>query len=170
MFGKGLEKKHVKCACGAVDIEVLGEPIAAAACHCDDCQEGWGRVEALEGAAPVLGAAGGSEYAMYRKDRVQCVKGEELLQDYRLKPTSPTRRVVATCCNTGMFLDFQKGHWFSMLRTRFEGAAPKLDVRIQTQFLPEGAVDPGDVPSYRTYSKRFVVKLLAARVAMMFSR
>ncbi len=167
MFGRALDKKISKCVCGEVVFEALGEPIASAACHCDDCQAGWGQVEALEGAAPVLGAAGGSEYLMCRKDRVACVKGAELLKDFRLKPTSPTRRVVATCCNTGMFLDFEKGHWFSMLRSRFEGEVRELDVRIQTQFLAEGEVDPGDVPSYKTYSKRFVAKLMAAKVAMM---
>lgn len=170
MFKRVLGKKTSKCACGEVVFEVLGEPIGGAACHCDDCQVGWGQVEALEGAAPVFGPAGGSEYLMYRKDRVTCVQGNGLLKDFRLRPKSPTRRVVATCCNTGMFLEYEKGHWFSMLRGRFEGEAPALDVRIQTQFLGEGEVDPGDVASYRTYSKRFVAKLIASKVAMMFSR
>src|SRR5712671_5622189 len=55
----------------------------------------------------------------HRKDRVHCVTGQEYLEEHRLKPDSPTRRVIATCCNSGMFLDFTKGHWLTMYRNRF---------------------------------------------------
>jgi len=43
---------------------------------------------------------GGTDYVLYRKDRVQCVTGQEYLEEHRLKPDSPTRRVIATCCNS----------------------------------------------------------------------
>jgi len=32
----------------------------------------------------------------------------------RLKPESPTRRMVAGCCDTPMFLDFTKAHWLTI--------------------------------------------------------
>ena len=45
--------------------------------------------------------------------------GAGYLEEHRLKPDSPTRRVIATCCNSGMFLDFTKGHWLTMYGTAF---------------------------------------------------
>lgn len=29
-----------RCACGSIELEVIGSPILGAACYCDDCQEG----------------------------------------------------------------------------------------------------------------------------------
>jgi hypothetical protein len=43
-------------------------------------------------------------------------EGFPRVEEHRLKPDSPTRRVVATCCNSAMFLDVTKGHWLSMYR------------------------------------------------------
>jgi hypothetical protein len=160
-----------RCACGRVELEVLGSPILGAACYCDDCQEGARQIEALPDACPVLGADGGTEYLLYRKDRMRCSKGSELMRDYKITTDSPTRRVVATCCSSAMFLDFQKGHWFSMYRARFGGnAPPPLQMRIQTKFKPEHCDLPNDVPRYATYPFKFVVKLMAARVAMLVGR
>ena len=56
--------------------------------------------------------------------------GQEYLEEHRLKPDSPTRRVIATCCNSGMFLDFTKGHWLTMYRNRFPAGAPPLEMRV----------------------------------------
>jgi hypothetical protein len=42
--------------------------------------------------------------------------GQEHLEEHRLEPDSPTRRVIAKCCNSAMFVDFTKGHWVSMFR------------------------------------------------------
>ena len=33
---------EAKCACGAVVLELLGEPLAQVYCHCDDCQRAHG--------------------------------------------------------------------------------------------------------------------------------
>ena len=92
------------------------------------------------------------------------------MRDYRIKNESPTRRVVATCCNSAMFLDFQKGHWYSVYRARFEGDVAPLQMRIQTKFKSKDRNIPSDVPSYSTYPFRFIAKLMAARVAMLFHR
>ncbi len=51
---------------------------------------------------------GGTGFVLVRSDRVRCVKGGDKLQEHRLKPDSPTRRVLATCCNSPMFLEFSK--------------------------------------------------------------
>ena len=159
-----------RCACGTVELEVIGVPILAAACHCDDCQEGSGQIERLPNAPPILDQAGGTAYLLYRKDRMKCSNGAEHLRDYKLKNESPTRRVVATCCNSFMFLDFQKGHWFSMYRARFEGDVSALQMRIQTKFKPEGSNIPNDAHIYFTYPLKFIGKLMIARVAMLLHR
>jgi hypothetical protein len=57
----------------------------------------------------VLYPDSGTGVILYRKDRVRCVMGQEYLEERRLTPDSPTRRVLATCCNSAMFLDFTKG-------------------------------------------------------------
>jgi hypothetical protein len=85
----------------------------------------------------------------------------------RLKPESPTRRMVATCCNSAMFLDFTKGHWLTLYRDRLP-ALPPLEMRVMTADRREGVVLPEDVPNYATHSGKFMWKLLAAWVPMGF--
>jgi hypothetical protein len=159
----------ISCSCGKVECAATGTPIGVAVCYCDDCQRGSQQIEALPNAAAVLEADGGTAYVLYRKDRFECIKGRELLQDLRLKESSPTRRVVAGCCNSALYLDFQKGHWVSAYRARFQGAAPPIQMRIQTRFKPGLEQAPGDIPSYRAYPPAFFAKLLFARIAMLFS-
>jgi hypothetical protein len=72
-------------------------------------REAGSHFEQLASAPPVLNPDGGTDYVPYRKDRVQCVRGQEYLGEHRLKPDFPIRRVIATCCDSGMFLDFTKG-------------------------------------------------------------
>jgi len=69
-----------------------------------------------------------------------------------------------------MFLDFQKGHWYSVYRARFDGAAPPVQMRIQTRFKPENSTLPDDVPTYPGYAFGLIAKLLSARVAMLLHR
>lgn len=159
-----------RCACGSVLLEAYGTPIASAACYCDDCQEGARQIEALPNALPVLDPDGGTEYLLFRKDRVKCSKGAGHLRDYKIMGESPTRRAVAACCNSAMFLDFRRGHWFSVYRARFEADAPPVQMRIQTKFRPENRGVPSDVPSYPKVPFTLIAKLLAARVAMLLHR
>lgn len=157
-----------RCVCGAVELETSGAPIWSIACHCDDCQQGSAQIEQLPGAESFLDSGGGTAYLLVRKDRMTYRKGKELLRDYRLKESSPTRRVVATCCNSFMFLEYQKGHWYSMRRERFGADAPALQMRVQTQFKPERGRIPKDAPQYSSYPIRLIAKLMLARVGMLF--
>jgi hypothetical protein len=111
---------------------------------------------------------GGTGMILYRKDRVQCAMGQEHLEEHRLTPASPTRRVVATCCNSAMFADFTKGHWLSLFRNRFTQGAPPLQMRVMTQDRPAGVELAGDVPNYEGHSGKFMLKLFAAWMAMGF--
>ncbi|HXA48219.1 MAG TPA: hypothetical protein VNW52_11365 [Burkholderiaceae bacterium] len=156
----------VRCACGSVELETTGAPILGATCYCVDCQEAGRQIEQLHNAPRVLDPTGGTDALLYRKDRLKYTKGAELLFDHKLKEGAPTRRVVARCCNSAMFLDFQKGHWFSVYRARFAGDVPPVQMRIQTKSRQPATSEPGDIPSYAGYPPKFMLKLLAAKIAM----
>ncbi len=158
------------CACGGVELEALGASIARVVCYCDHCQAAGRRIEALPGAAPVLDPDGGSDFLVFRQDRVRCVRGEDLLAPMKLSQGSPTSRHVATCCNSAMHLGFDDAkHWVDVYRKRVRGEAPPVQARICTRFRPSDAGDlPGDAPAYRAYSFGLVAKILAARIAMLF--
>ena len=159
----------MSCSCGKVECEVRGTPILAVVCYCDDCQRGSRQVETLPNAVPVLGADGGTAYVLHRRDRFECVKGRELLRDLRLNDKSRTKRVVAGCCNSAMYLDFERGHWVSVYWERLHEAAPPIQMHIQTRFKPHPDRATGQIPAYRAFPPRFFAKLLFARIAMLFS-
>jgi hypothetical protein len=159
------------CACGRVEVKAFDKPIASAVCYCDDCRKGAAQIEALPNAPAVRDGDGGTAYILYRRDRFECASGADLLKPYKLKDRSPTNRVVATCCNTAMFVNFDRGpFWVSAYRTRFHGDLPPLQARICTKSKPEGVVLADDVPSYRSYPPGLIVKLLASRIAMALGR
>jgi hypothetical protein len=148
----------------------MGRPIAAGSCYCTSCQEAGRRFEQLASAPPVLNPDGGTDFVLYRKDRVRCVAGQEHLEEHRLKPDSPTRRVVATCCNSAMFLDFTKGHWLTMYRHRFRAGAPPVEMRIMTKDRRGDVELADDLPNYEGHSGKFMLKLMAAWIAMGLRR
>jgi hypothetical protein len=160
--------RPVRCSCGSVELEAVGAPILCACCYCVDCQAAGRQIEQLPHAPRVLDPDGGTDFLLYWKDRLKYIRGSELLRDYKLKEESVTKRVVASCCNSAMFLDFQKGHWFSVCRARFSGDAPPLQMRIQTKSRPQTAGDPGGIPGYAGYPPKFMLKLLSAKLAMLF--
>ncbi len=69
-----------------------------------------------------------------------------------------------------MFLDFTKGHWLSMFRNRFAADAPPLEMRIMTKERRAGVALADDVPNYGGFSAKFMLKLIAAWMAMGFRR
>jgi hypothetical protein len=156
------------CRCGAVVLEVMGAPIVHAACYCASCQEAGRRIEQLPDAPPILDADGGTDCVLYRKDRVRCMQGGERLEAHRLRPKSPTRRMVAACCNSAMFLDFTKGHWLTLYRARMPESVPPLEMRVMTAARRAGVVLPQDVPNYAAHTGKLMWKLLLAWVPMGF--
>ena len=158
------------CRCGEVRLELVGTPILRGICYCASCQEAGRWYQAAPGAAPVLAEDGGTDYVLYRKDRVRCVHGGERLEERRLKPESPTRRMVARCCNTAMFLDFTKGHWLTVYRGRLPDGMPPATMRMMTAERPAGVVLPDDMTNYPGHSGKFMLKLLGAWLAMGFRR
>ena len=164
-----IEKTHLtaRCRCGGVEIAASGAPIACAVCYCADCQNGWRQIEALPNAGAVRDADGGTAYMLYRKDRIKCAKGALLLKSYKIKDGSATNRVVASCCNSAMFMNFDKGpYWVSACRARFEGDLPPVEMRICARFRPDGVAIPADSPNYPGYPARLMMRLLTSGLAM----
>jgi hypothetical protein len=163
-----LKTSSLACRCGEVGFEATGAPIVTAICQCDSCQRSGAGFAALPGAPQVLNADGGTEFALFRKDRVACVRGEALLRSYRLTPEATTRRVLAHCCSTPMFLEFAKGHWLSLYRDRFGADAPSVELRVMTGDRRDGVTFSDDLPSYKSHSVKFMWRLFAAWAAMGF--
>ncbi len=157
-----------RCRCGQVEMEARGEPFMRLACYCSDCQEGGHRIEALPDATPIVRPDGGTEYVLYRRDRVHVTRGAERLQDHKLKPGSSTKRVVASCCNTAMFLGNKYAHWVSTYRARLPDPPP-VEFKIMTKRAP-GPVAAEGVPTYRGGPPRFFVRVLAAGIPMLLRR
>jgi hypothetical protein len=161
----------VNCACGQVSVKAIGAPITCVVCYCDDCQEGARQIQSLPNAISVQDPDGGTGYLVYRKDRVTCLKGTSLLRHHKIRKSSATNRVIATCCNSAMFLNFDDGkHWVDLYRSRCQGDVLPAQMRICTKFKPEGCTIPTDVRQYPRYPMSFLMKLVLAKAAMMLHR
>lgn len=157
------------CRCGSVALVLSGEQIVAATCYCTSCQTAGAWFETLEGAKPVIEADGGTPYVLFRKDRVRPLRGESLLREHRLKPSSTTRRVVASCCNTPVVMEFQRGHWLSIYSdTLPEAERPAVEIRTMTVDRRPGVEFHDSVPSYAKHNGSFMWRLLRAWAAMGF--
>jgi hypothetical protein len=109
-----------RCRCGAVEIGAWSEPIVVAACYCDDCQAASERLAASANSAPLAGADGGTEFMVFRRDRIACRRGAQNLQVMRLREATKTRRVVAGCCAKPMYVGFDdKRPWGVGVPRRF---------------------------------------------------
>jgi hypothetical protein len=158
----------IECACGAVRLEIVGAPMMSVICHCTSCRTAGRAFDARSPVAPIVDSSGGTAVVLWRKDRVRCVQGCERLQAHRLKPESPSRRIVASCCETPMFGDFTKGFWVSIYRDRIADA-PAPSMRVMTSDVADGVSFPdGGVPRFRGRPGKFLVKLLATWLAMGF--
>ena len=156
------------CQCGRVAFVGDGRPIVSAACYCKSCQEAARRFAELPAAPAILNPEGGTDLLLVRKDRVRCERGADLMQEHRLTSGAPTRRVLATCCNSPMFLEMKGGHWLSMYRNRFSESAPPVEMRVMTRDRRAGVVLGDDVPNFASHSGKFMWKLLTAWIAMGF--
>lgn len=157
------------CTCGATRIEVRGDPIMVTECLCDSCRAAAARLAALPGARDALTSYGATPCAEYRKDRIRILAGREHLGSFRLTPISGSRRVVATCCNTPLFLEMKGAHWLSLyLHLWPETSRPKAQLRTMVKDLKDASALPEDIPNLRTHTARFYAKLLGAWIAMGF--
>ncbi|MCX7544173.1 GFA family protein [Marinicella gelatinilytica] len=159
----------LSCQCGQVTIQVQAQPILSAACLCTECQQAGEFLQSLPGAPEVLDEYAATRFVLYRKDRMRLIKGHKYLREHRLTKDTETRRVIATCCNTPLFLEFIKGHWLSLYGVLWPAdGLPKLELRTMTKDKKEDIVLADDVPNPKTHTLTFYAKLLFAWLAMGF--
>ena len=151
------------CACGTVQIALASTPIASLSCCCDDCQAAANELEALPGAPPFREACGGTAAVLFPKTALTVTRGGDKLTAHRLRPGSPTKRMVATCCNSFLYVAFDRGpFWVDVLHARIEGDAPPPRWRIQTRFLDRPP--PDDLPNHAKYPQGLVWRIALAGV------
>lgn len=164
-----MAKSVVTCECAQVAIELDGAPFISTECHCTSCREAAARLEQLPLARPMLEGNAGTQFVLYRKDRVQILRGQHLLEAFRLGPKAPTRRVISRCCNSPVFLEFQSGHWLSLYSSLWpEETRPKPQLRTMTGDRTDQAALDDAVPAGPLQTWRFYAKLLGAWIAMGF--
>jgi hypothetical protein len=69
-----------------------------------------------------------------------------------------------------MFLDFTKGHWLSIYRNRLSEVVPPVDMRVMTKERRAGVQLADDAPNHSGRSGTFMLKLIAAWLAMGLRR
>jgi hypothetical protein len=164
-----MAKLELNCQCGKVSMAVVDKPIMSVECLCSDCQTAGAILQKRVGAPTILNPNHSTSFVMYRKDRVEFQTGQEQLKSHYIKEDSKTRRVIAACCNTPMFLEFSDGHWLSLYGLLWpEGSLPPLELRTMTRSRPAGVVLSDDVPNPKSHTFSFMTKLLGAWVAMRF--
>lgn len=161
--------RSARCICGRVSCEAQGTPILSAVCYCDDCREAGVRLEALPGAPACRTSDGGAHYMTYRDDRFRIVSGAELLHALPAPDDAKTQRMIASCCNSAMFLKFAPGHWTSSFALRYGKDALPVEMRTQVRFRRSDDPLPGDAPAYQGFGARLFVRLIVARIAMAFA-
>jgi hypothetical protein len=124
----------VRCACGAVAVELTGEPFACVYCHCDDCQ-------AVHG-------AGYLPAAMYLFAQTRLVSGEPLL--WKRKHT-----MRATCrdCGSRVFAE-PPGQWIRSITASLLPPGlfqPTFHMQCQHALLPVKDA----LPHYKGYPALF---------------
>jgi len=159
-----------RCRCGSVELTAFGQPIVAAVCYCGDCQAA-ARIATRPGSPNLADPDGGTEYLLFRKDRIACTKGAAHLEALRLTDASATRRMVASCCGSAMYMAFDDArHWVSAYYGNFAGDVPPPEMRICTKFRTSGEVLDSSIPSYPGYPPRMIIRLLESQLAMVFTR
>lgn len=163
-----MESTSLSCACGQVFLILMGPPILSAECACASCRQAAQRLR--DGLGIDLQEQNDTtRFVLFRKDRVQIGPGK--LAELRLTPKSGTRRVIATCCNTPLFLEFTQGHWLSLYGKLWPpGALPLLETRTMVMDHPEPAQLSADVQNSRGHSVWFMARLLAAWAKMGFRK
>lgn len=157
---------QLSCRCGQVRMTINGPHIATVECLCGSCQAAAQILEALPDAMPILDEKNATPFVMHRKDRITISSGQEKLKAHRLSGGAGTRRVIATCCNTPIFMEMKGGHWLSVYAALWpDNARPVLEMR--TMAGTRGDL-PADVPNLKTHSLGFYARLFGAWAKMGF--
>jgi len=152
----------VACECGQVEFETSADPIVTAVCYCDDCQAAGEIIGNLQNVKCFREKDGGTPYVTLHDKNWLGLKGQDLLEPFKLKPNSPTTRYVTTCCRSPLFVKFKSGFWTSTYRSRYKNPPPlEWRNKIGKRRSKEPFAD--DIPRYKGYPLRLFWRLIKAR-------
>ena len=158
------------CACGRTEFAGTGQPLLVIACYCDDCQAASQQINARPGGHGGARADGGTVSTLYRKDRVRALRGAELLVDLKLRPSSPTTRVIASCCNSNMLTRFDNWLPFVALRSYSNADAIQPQLCIHTKFAPDRGKIAHGVPLHGGIPFGMVMKIMGTAASLRLER
>jgi hypothetical protein len=125
---------EVKCRCGAVGLDITGQPIAQVYCHCDDCQAAHGAAYALN--------------AIYPAGAVQIAHGTPATSAVKTTP-----RLHCAACGTHLFTEVEA----VAMRSLNAYLLPKGSFKPQFHIQCADAVLPvvDDLPHYKGFPAAF---------------
>lgn len=142
----------LQCQCGSVECRGRGAPFLVAVCYCDHCQEAARQIEAAKAGPAVADPDGGTALCLIRDDLFTVTRGSDRLQSHKRDPASATSRMVASCCNSAMFLDFADGRfWKSAMVRRIAGNQPTIEMRLCTRYRDSALAWPDEVPRHARF-------------------
>ncbi len=129
------EKTHKgRCFCGAVQLEVSGEPAAMGYCHCESCRQ-WS-------AGPV------NAFSLWKPEQVRVTKGADNIGTYH--KTENSYRKWCKTCGGHLYTEHPGMGLTDVYAAIIPSLAfqPALHVHYQEKFLriPDGAPKMRDVP------------------------
>ena len=132
------------CFCGAVGVEVEGDPISEGYCHCADCRA-WS-------AAPV------TSYALWPADKVRVTAGEDRLRAF--SKTGGTIRRSCADCGSLVLVELPGAGLVDVFPPRLSGRAfaPAAHVNYAARIvdMPDGLPKFADLPEAGGGSGRMI--------------
>ncbi|MFM5950807.1 MAG: DUF6151 family protein [Novosphingobium sp.] len=142
-------KTLLRCQCGAVECSGTCAPFLSAVCYCDDCQNAARQIEAIGKGPAISEPDGGTALCLIRDDQFTIEHGADLLKPHQLDPTSATCRMIASCCNSAIYLEFSDGRfWKSAMIGRILGTKPPIEMRLCTKYRSSNLPWPDDAPRH----------------------
>jgi len=129
-----MKTTEISCLCGAVQVQLMGEPIAQFYCHCDDCQ-----------------ATSGGAYigiAIYPLDAVTVTQGELITWTFR---TFPRQRCAL--CGTHMLVEVTDIPAYGVKANLLPQGMFKPEFHIQCQYAVLPVKD--NLPHYKAFPAQF---------------
>jgi hypothetical protein len=158
------------CQCGKVKFEAVGPPILTGACYCTSCQQAGHQFGQLPNAPPLLDPDSGTSMVLCRKGSGAMRDGTAISQraSAQTRISDPTGR-----CRLLQFGDVPRFHQRALaidVPQPLCGRRAPLEMRIMTAERRAGVELADDVPNYPRHSGKFMLKLIAAWIAMGFRR
>jgi hypothetical protein len=125
---------EIQCQCGAVAVEVTGEPIAQFFCHCDDCQ-------AVHSAAYI-------PVSMYPAEAVNVTRGTPKVWKRKRTP-----RTTCPECGTRIFADVLEVRARTVIASLLPAGTFKPTFHIQCGFAVRPVKD--DLPHFKSLPAQF---------------